>query len=99
MTDEEALAREMQRAREAETLLRNPLLTEAFERLEAGYLDFWKATEARDTDARERLWQAIQIVGKVKTHLHNVVASGTLASADVRQIARLGERKKILGVI
>lgn len=86
MTDnlEQAVAR----GHRAQALLSDELLVSAFEGLRADYLKFWEATTARDTDARERLWQAVQILGKVRTHLENVVANGTLAEHEVRALAR-----------
>ena len=86
------------RAAQAEILLNDPLVSEAFASLEAEYINAWKATGARDTEARERLWQAYQIVGKVKTHLSAIVANGAVARRDLEEIEKMGERKKVLGV-
>ncbi len=83
----------------ANALLNDETLTEAFTSIEREYLDFWKATPARDTDARERLWQAVQIIGKVRTNLASMVANGQLAQAELEQITRFGERRKIFGVV
>lgn len=82
----------------AERLLSDELVAEAFEAIERDYLDAWKKTGARDTEARERLWQAYQIAGKVRTHLLSVAANGKLAQKELEEIEALGERKKILGV-
>lgn len=81
MTDH--LDRDIARGKQAEILLKSELLNEAFETLRAEYLKAWESTGARDTDARERLWQAFQIVGKVKTHLHQAVDSGKLAHFEL----------------
>ena len=94
-----ALERAARRGDAARALLDNDLLNESLERLTADYIDAWQKTDARDTDARERLWQAVQIVGKVKNHLVNVVNNGVVARKDINDIARLGERRKFLGVV
>lgn len=97
MTD--ALERDVQRAQRAERLLTDSLLVEAFAAIEAEYLKAWKGTAARDTDARERLWQAYQIIGIVQSNLKSVVNSGKLAKAELDRAVKFGERKKIFGVV
>jgi hypothetical protein len=74
-------------------------LVEAFEALRTSYLVAWETTAARDTDARERLWQAVQIVGKVRAHLKAIVDNGKIAEKELQDIERLGERKKLFGVV
>jgi hypothetical protein len=96
--DEYAVRSDAERGAQAERLLESDLLKEAFTALEAEYLNAWKATGARDTEARERLWQAFQIVGKVKTHLATVAANGNLAQKELAEIEAMGERKKVLGI-
>lgn len=91
------LAEELARGAAAESELR--LTAEAFARLRADYVKAWEATGARDSDARERLWQAVQIVGKVEAHLRALVDTGKLAARQLEDIERLGERRKILGII
>ena len=53
-------------------------------------------TAARDTDARERLWQAVQIVAKVRDHLTGVVTGGKLAR---RELDDLAGRRKYFGIV
>lgn len=96
MTDESALDEDLRKGRAADRLLADETLAGAFEGLRAEYLKAWEATGARDTDARERLWQAYQIVGKVRTHLTNLAAGGKLAQREIDDVAKLGERRGIL---
>jgi hypothetical protein len=95
-TDEIALNRAAERAARAETLLRDELLAEAFDILDQEYVKAWRATAARDDDARERLWQAVQIVAKVRDHLASAVANGKLAQRELNDLA---ERKKRFGMV
>ncbi len=95
MADEIALTRAAERAARAQRLLDDELLVEAFDTLDRDYLKAWRATAARDTDARERLWQAVQVVAKVRDHLASVVGSGKLAQ---RELAELAERKRRWGI-
>ena len=95
MADEIALTRAAERAARAQRLLDDELLIEALATLDRDYLEAWRATAARDTDARERLWQAVQIVAKVRDHLARVVNSGKLAQRELNELA---ERKRRWGM-
>src|SRR5262249_5998771 len=76
------------RGARAEALLGNELLQEAFVRLEQDYIDAWKISPARDTDGRERLWQAVNIVAKVRDHIVKVVNDGKLAQRHLNELVR-----------
>lgn len=60
--------------------------SEAFALLKSEYVAAWEATALRDEDGRERLWQAVQIVGKVESHLKQLVANGRVAQADIKRL-------------
>jgi hypothetical protein len=96
MTDEIALNRAIGRAAQAQRLLDDELLREAFATLDRDYTKAWRETAARDTDARERLWQACQVVAKVRDHLANVLNGGKLAQRELNELA---ERHKRFGII
>lgn len=85
MTDEIKLNADINRAAQAESLLRNELLQDAFTGMEKQFMDAWRATNARDTDARERLWQAVNLVGKVQQSLQAHVMNGKLAQSELNQ--------------
>ena len=89
MVDEIALNRAAERGARAQSLLSDELLTGSLRDLEAGYIKAWRETAARDTDARERLWQAVQVVGKVRDHLGSVVSGGKLAQRELNDLAQL----------
>jgi Ribonuclease G/E len=95
MTDN--LDQDVSRGKQALALLENPVITECFDTLRSDYLKAWEATSARDTDARERLWQAVQIVGKVRTHLNSVVSNGKLAQREIDDAA--GKKPKRFGIV
>jgi hypothetical protein len=87
MTDELALNRAIERGARAQRLLADDLLQEGFAALDRDYTKAWRETSARDTDARERLWQAVQVVAKVRDHLVSVVNGGKLAQRELNEIA------------
>lgn len=94
--DEFALRRDMAAAAQVRALLDNEHVEDAFAELEASYIAAWKVTPARDTEGREKLWQAVQIVGRVKSHLEGIAANGRLAE---RQIAEITARPKRFGIV
>jgi len=76
------------RAAQAKLLLDSPLLKEAFDHLDAEYVKAWRNTMATEDDARQSLWQAVQIVGKVRDHLRLIVDNGKLAQSDIAYLSQ-----------
>jgi hypothetical protein len=99
MSDENRLDQAAAKAIRAQELLDNELLTEAFNGLEANYTAAWRATTVDDVGAREKLFLAINIVGKVRDHLTAIVANGKLAQAELKELAQTAERRKRFGII
>jgi hypothetical protein len=85
---EDKLQAAISRGARAEALLNNELLQEAFARLEQDYIEAWKISPARDTDGRERLWQAVNIVAKVRDHMVRVINDGKLSQRHLNDLAR-----------
>ena len=87
--DEVKLTRQQGRGQRAEELLRNELLQEAFKTLTDDYIKAWQITSAKDTQAREQLWLAVNIIGKVQEHLKKVAIDGQIASKDLARVKYL----------
>lgn len=92
--DEIGLTKDMAEASHAQRLLEDEMLVAGFDKLEAEYLKAWRETGVRDTDGRERLWQAINLLGKVKDHLRMIIANGRLAQKTINEIARTRGRPR-----
>ena len=99
MTDESKLDQAMNRAARAQDLVNNDLLRESFTFLSNAYMDAWKGTKIDDVSAREKLFLAVNIVGKVEEHLVSVINDGKMAAAQVKEITEAAERKKRFGII
>jgi hypothetical protein len=99
VSDEDALTQAASKAARAQNLLANELLTEAFSGLEEAYTSAWRTTTIEDVSGREKLFLAINIVGKVRDHLTSVVTNGKLAAAELKQLADTAERKKLFGIV
>jgi len=94
--DEHQLIRDQERAARAQALMDNEMLKEAFATLEQQYLKAWRNTgmSQNDTHARERLFQAINIIGKVQEHLNRVIDGGKIAKRQIEDI----ELRRQMGV-
>lgn len=99
MTDEASLNETAARGVRAEGLLDNELLAGAFTALEASYISAWRATAIDDSAGREKLFLAINIVGKVRDHLASIVANGKLAQAELKELAQTAERRRRFGIL
>ena len=92
--DEIKLGKAQHRGVRAAELLNNSLLQEAFKDIEAEWLKAWRSTKARDTDARERFWQAIQCLGILQESLKQHVINGRIAAEDLRRLSEESQRKQ-----
>ena len=99
MSDESTLERATERAARADALLGDELLRESFDALEKSYLAAWRATTVDNAAGREKLFLAINIVGKVRDHLAGVVANGSLARAELKELVETADRRKRFGII
>jgi hypothetical protein len=99
MTDEIALTKATERAARAQRLLEDEMLKEAFQGLEDGYTAAWRGTLIDDVSAREKLFLAINVVGKVRDHLQAIVNNGKLAAKELQQLAETAERRKRFGTL
>ncbi len=81
MTDKasEAIAR----GHRADALLTDPLMVEAFDKLEKAYFEGWKASDLRDTEGRERLFLAVGQLNRIRDHLKAVASSGKVEQATL----------------
>ncbi|MDP1868269.1 hypothetical protein [Bradyrhizobium sp.] len=99
MSDENRLEQAAARAVRAQQLLDDEILSEAFALLEENYTAAWRATTIDDVGAREKLFLAINVVGKVRDHLGVVVANGKLAKAELKELSQVTERRKRFGIV
>lgn len=96
---EEKLHKDAARAAQAQHLLNDDILQEAFATLETAYVERWRATHIDDDKGREKLFVAVNVIGKVKDHLASVVSNGAVAKAEIDNLAKEAERKKLFGII
>jgi len=99
MIDESKLDQAVAKGARAQALLDDDLLRGAFTGLEGSYTAAWRATGIDDVAAREKLFLAINIVGKVRDHLTSLITNGKLAQAELKDIAQAAERRRRFGIM
>lgn len=62
--------------------------SEAFSILTENYKLAWEATQPHQKDDRERLWQAVQIVGKVEAHLQHLIDEGKISAKEIETLTK-----------
>ena len=72
----------------AKALVDNEVLTEAFFKLENEYIKAWRNWHATDTDGRERLWTAVNVLGKVRDNLNRMISDGKIAQTQLEELIR-----------
>jgi hypothetical protein len=88
MTDQKQdpkLRSEVERGRQANELLENPLIKEAFETIRSRYMSEWENSPARDSAGREKIWTYLKQLEAVKAHLSEVVTTGKMAQMEQEQ--------------
>lgn len=82
------LDEEDRRGFEAERVLNEPLLKEAFESVERGLVDAMKRVPMGDTKTQHELVLTLQLLGKVKGYIEEVVQTGKLARIQKQTMAQ-----------
>jgi hypothetical protein len=92
--DENKLIADSARAARAKALLEDELLNEAFNLYEAEIMKRWRdtGTAEAETFKRERLWLAVNLIGKIRDHLKYVIENGKVAKAHLAAIE--GKRQR-----
>ena len=72
--------------KQAERLLSDPLLKQAFEDLLELYKQEIFNTKFTEDDKRTYLWVAYNLVDKIRGHLQSVMASGKLTQQELDQL-------------
>jgi len=88
------LQKELTQANKAKQLFDNPLLKESFEKLKKLYADSLFNTGAKETETREKLWLAYNVVGKVEQNLLEIIDTGKLASKQLEDFRKSIKNEK-----
>jgi len=88
------LQEELNQANKAKQLFENPLLKESFDKLKKLYTESLFNTGVTETEAREKLWLAYNIVSKVEQNLFEILDTGKLASKQLEDYRNSIKKQK-----
>ena len=93
-SQQDKLQQEVSQANKAKQLFENPLLKESFDKLKKLYAESLFNTGAKETEAREKLWLAYNVVGKVEQNLLEILDTGKLASKQLEEFRKSIKQQK-----
>ena len=76
---------EVRRGAEASQLLANPILVEAFAKVEARIIAEWRAAAASDVEHQRNLLMLLKALDKVRGYLTQTAHTGKMASLELAQ--------------
>jgi hypothetical protein len=82
---EAKLRTQQERAAHAERLLKDPLLQEAFTKLNDEFMRVWRQTEVGDTEARERIYNLCTALDTLKEQIASVIVDGKIAKMNLEK--------------
>lgn len=79
------------RARE---VIENEAFIAAFDATEKEVVDQWMQSPARDQEGREKLWQYLSMLRKVKANLQTTLETGKLAQLELQHKRTMSEKAR-----
>jgi hypothetical protein len=93
--DQAQRSQELSRSSQAKQILENNLFKEAIESLKKIYSEaLLEKTGAKESNTREKLWIAYNVVGKVEQHLQSILETGKLAEKQLEIFRKSQQEKK-----
>lgn len=78
----------------AKEVLENEVFQRVFADIESEVIESWKTSPARDQEGREKIWQYLMLLQKVKAHLTTTLETGKLAQLELQHQQSLADRVK-----
>ena len=93
--DQAGRSQEISRSNQAKQVLENKIFIEAIESLKKLYSEaLLEKTGANESETREKLWIAYNVVGKVEQHLQTVIETGKLAQKQLEDFRKQHQQTK-----
>lgn len=78
----------------AKEVLENEAFSAAFDATEKEVIEQWTNSPARDAEGREKLWQYLMLLRKVKANLQTTLETGTLAKLELQHQQSLRDKAR-----
>ena len=82
------LINEQHRGARAASILREPLVIEAFEELRKTYVNGWSGSDPSDTAFREQCFHLLKALEAFEQHFESVVQTGKMASQQMEALRK-----------
>ena len=96
MTDDFKLRDQANRAARAKTILEDDLVKEAFEKIESGLLDVFKASAIDDDRSRRDTRIALGLLQNLREKLQQVMATGEFAAKELLRIEKESKLRRVI---
>lgn len=96
MTDETRLREERARGEHARQILDDPLIREAFDKIEATITDAWKSSRADEEEQRRNAYLTLRLLNNLRAEFTRAVSTGELAAKQLLTIKDDGKLKRML---
>lgn len=83
-----SLEQESSRGTQAQLLLENPLIADAFDVMEKEIMSAWENSPVGDEKGREKLYVMLLLSRKVKRHFESLVLTGEMARRTLADVVR-----------
>jgi hypothetical protein len=91
--DQDKRTKELGRASQVKQILENELFKESFDSLKKIYSEaLLERTSVHESEAREKLWIAYQVLGKVEQHFKEILETGKLAEKQLADFQKSKEK-------
>ena len=81
---------EVWRAQKARQFLEDPMIKEALDGIQSRIIEQWSDTPIKDVELREKTWMMYNIHKLFVEHLREHIATGEMASLQLRQPKKFG---------
>ena len=93
--DQARRSAEVSRSNQAKQILESELFKESVNTLKKIYSEaLLEKTGAKESETREKLWIAYNVVGKVEQHLQSILETGKLAEKQLEVFRKQSQEKK-----
>ena len=93
--DQARRSAEISRSNQAKQILESELFKESVDTLKKIYSEaLLEKTGAKESETREKLWIAYNVVGKVEQHLQSILETGKLAEKQLEVFRKQSQEKK-----
>ena len=86
MSKEGRLREQIDKGKQVDAIIKNPMFTEVFANLEEQFLSAWKMSSMKDSEERERIYYLYQSLQALKDAMTGISGNGRLAKSQLNEL-------------